>query len=156
MIYSEFYSFLIFIVIAVVRTLLDILLWQVLVWYFKDDFFLLTFFKKIGLNLNKFALAQAVSFVVSSIISYTSNKSLAFGNDDPTTLWLVTKFSIVTLAGLMASVIFIEFMTTNEKVLSWVSKYSLLQKHWPLVAKVLTIGITVVINYGGMRFWVFN
>ena len=153
MIDSEINTFIIFVVIAVIRTILDVALWQILVWWLQEKSKIVIFFSKF--NLNRFAIAQALSFVVASIISYFSNKEIAFSNSEPDSVFLVSKFLVVTVAGLLASVWAIEVLTTNGRILKIVKKFPLINKYWPLCAKLITVGITLVINYIGLRFWVF-
>jgi putative flippase GtrA len=150
---SEIRSFVIFFVLAVIRTIIDLILWRILVWVFQEDSWWVKLSKKFGLN--RYALAQALSFVVSAVISYFSNKEYAFGNTQPDSLWLYFKFGVVTTAGLLASVWTIEFLTTNKFILEKIKPYKLLQDHWPLLAKLCTVAVTLVINYFGMRLWVF-
>lgn len=154
MLNREIQVFVVFVIIAVLRTLLDIALWQLLVWLFKEKSAIVRFFAKF--NLNRFALAQALSFLVSSAVSYFSNKEIAFNNTDPDSVELVLKFGIVTGVGLIASVLAIEILTSNKKILSIVNKYPLAKKYWPLLAKLITVGVTLVINYLGLRLWVFK
>lgn len=150
---SELTTFIIFVVVAIIRTILDVVLWQVLVWIFIEKSPIVKYFSRF--NLNRFALAQALSFLVSAVISYVSNKQIAFGNTEPDSFGLIFKFSLVTGIGLVASVWAIEVLTTNKKILNIVKKYPLIEKYWPLIAKLITVGITLVINYIGLRFWVF-
>lgn len=154
MLTQELRVFAIFVILAVIRTILDIVLWQGLVLLLKEKSKIVVFFSKF--NLNRFAIAQALSFLVSSAVSYFSNKEIAFSDSQPDSVWLITKFGIVTGIGLVASVWAIEILTSNPRILKIVDKYPLAKKHWPLIAKLMTIGITLVINYTGMRFWVFN
>jgi|694.fasta_scaffold26453_4 putative flippase GtrA len=150
---SEIRSFVIFVILAVIRTIIDLILWRFLVWVFQEDSLWVKISQRFGLN--RYALAQALSFVVSAIISYVSNKEYAFESTQADSLWLYFKFGVVTGLGLLSSVWVIEFLTTNNYILAKIKPYPIIQKHWPLLAKLATIFVTLVINYFGMRFWVF-
>jgi len=150
---SELLTFIIFVLVAIVRTIIDVVLWQILVWILNDNSPIVRFFKRF--NLNEYAIAQAISFLVSAVISYVSNKEITFSNSEPDSLELIVRFSVVTGIGLVASVWAIEFLTTFPRILKKVHKYPLIEKYWPLIAKLVTVGITLVINYIGLRFWVF-
>lgn len=149
----EIRTFFIFVVLAIIRTILDIGLWRLLVAVFQEKYVQVSIMDRLGIN--HYGLAQAVSFIVSAAISYYANKELAFQNYANDSLELVLKFIFVTTLGLVASVWVIDYLTENEKIINFIKPYNILYNHWPLIAKLLTVGVTLVINYGGMRFWVF-
>ena len=150
---SEIRSFVIFVILAVIRTIIDFVLWRILVWVFQEKSPWVKVSEKFGLN--RFALAQAISFVVSAVISYVSNKEYAFGSTQDDSFWLYFKFGVVTGLGLLSSVWVIEFLTSNKYILNKIKPFPLIEKHWPVIAKLVTVGVTLFINYFGMRFWVF-
>jgi putative flippase GtrA len=150
---QEVQTFIIFVVIAVARTLLDIAFWQYLVWIFKDNNPLVKLSLKY--NLNKYALAQVISFLVASVISYYSNKFITFKDNAADSLSLIGKFLAISVFALVLSVWLIEFLTSNKKILKLVQRYPLINRFWPLLCKLITIFVTLVINYFGQRYWVF-
>jgi putative flippase GtrA len=154
MITQEFQTFIIFTIIAVVRTLLDIAFWQYLVWIFKDTNPLVKLSLKY--NLNKYALAQFISFLVASVISYYSNKFITFKDNAADSFSMVGKFLAISILALVVSVWLIEFLTTNKRILKIVQRYPLVMRFWPLTCKLITVFVTLVINYFGQRFWVFS
>jgi putative flippase GtrA len=150
---QELITFIKFIAVAIVRTLFDIILWRFFVYVLKDDSKGAKFFQK--LKLNKYAAAQAISFIISMVISYFSNLILVFGESKNGILVEMFQFALVSVVAFFASVWFIEWATTAKYILDQVKKIKILEDHWPLMTKLLSIGITVVINYLGYRFLVF-
>lgn len=150
----ELQQLLKFILVAVFRTLLDILIWHFLVLSIKDRKKILQFFDKY--KLNEFAIAQVFAFVVSVIISYYINKIFVFETkDNNQELATLLKFFGISLVSFFASTWIINFLTSNSKMLKFSKISPLLEKNWPLVAKILTIGVTLLINYFGYYFLVF-
>jgi len=49
----------------------------------------------------------------------------------------------------------INFLTSEKFILEKVKLFDLVNKHWPLLAKIGTIGVTMLINYFGYRWFVF-
>jgi putative flippase GtrA len=68
---------------------------------------------------------------------------------------LVTKFVVVSVITLVISVWLINFLTSEKFILEKVKLFDLVNKHWPLLAKIGTIGVTMLINYFGYRWFVF-
>lgn len=150
---GESKTFILFFVVAVIRTLLDLALWQFLVYLLERNKELLDSLLQ-RTKLNQYAIAQVIAFIVSVIISYASNRNI-FGGDSSFT-YQVTTFIIVAVVALVASVWTIEVLTTNTKILKKVEDYKLINKHWPMIAKIASSVITLVINYLGYRFIVFR
>jgi len=148
----EVLRFIVFSVLAVFRTGLDILIWQLLVFGFQEHSPLVKIAKLI--KLNRFALAQAVAFLISVFISYFSNKEITY-RDKETTTYSILTFILISVISFILSVLVINILTSNRKALDFSKKNKLLEKYWPLTAKVATIFITVVINYAGYTFFVF-
>jgi putative flippase GtrA len=151
---QEIQRLLKFIIISVFRTLLDILIWQFLVFLQKDKKKTFSFFAK--LNLNKFAIAQVFAFIISVFLSYFLNKIFVFQTDnnqqEVSTLF---KFIFVSLVSFFVSTWFINFLTSDLKMLKLSKIHPFIEKHWPLLSKIFTIGITLIINYSGYYFLVF-
>jgi putative flippase GtrA len=150
---TEIVRFVVYSVLAVVRTGLDLLIWQLLVWFFQDNFPLVKLAKLV--KLNKFALAQAISFVISVIISYYSNKAITYNDKQVDSLSFVL-FIIISIVSFVISVWTINFITSNKQILTLNKFHPLLEKFWPQFAKLATIIITLVINYVGYSIWVFK
>ena len=151
---QELQQLLKFILVAIFRTLLDILIWHFLVLLIKNRKKVLEFFNKY--KLNEFAIAQVFAFIISVIISYYINKVFVFTaqNNDQEFSTLI-KFFGISLISFFASTWIINFLTSNPRILNFSKINPLLQKNWPLLAKIATIGITLVINYLGYYFLVF-
>lgn len=147
-------TFIIFIVLAVIRTLLDIITWRFLVWVFQPNLGIVIFFQK--RNLNRYALSQIISFVLATIISYYSNKIITFADTTPDNWLSIFYFSLISIISLVISVWMIEVMTSHKKILDWVSKYPLLLKYWPMMVKIATIVVTLFINFFGQKYLVFK
>lgn len=150
----EIIIFIVFSVLAVIRTLLDIIMWQVLVWLFHPRINFVNFLTKKGLN--RYSLAQIISFIISTFISYYINKIITFNDNNPTTIIVIVKFFILNLIGLVASVWVIEYMTENKILFENFKKNPFIKKNWPMIAKITTIIITLFINFFGQKYWIFS
>jgi putative flippase GtrA len=149
----EIIRFITFSVIAVIRTALDVLIWQLLVFFFQED----SIFVKIAkvFRINRFAAAQAIAFIISVLVSYFANKEITY-RDRETTNYSIIVFTIISIISFFASIWVINLLTSNRRALEFSRRHPLLEKFWPLTAKLLTIFITVVINYTGYTLFVFN
>ena len=166
----EYYTILLFILTAIGRTLLDVVIWKILVFLIGVSSRLKHLIQKLGLN--KYSFAQIIAFSLSMVVSYILNYSLVFSTSATTQIldgYTLFKFIVVTIFSLVVSVWFINFFTQNQKVKSFIfnstglvifEKLSQpltiqLQKHWPLLVKLASIGLTMFTNFCGYYFWVF-
>jgi putative flippase GtrA len=152
---TELTRFLIFSVLAAVRTLLELVLWRWLVKVFEQSPAALSKIKRI--KLNQYSFAHAMSFIASVVASYFLNYYITFGDTDETSNpLLLAKFVLISLLTLGISVLVINVLTTNRWILAQSKKIGVINQHWPLLAKLITILVTMVINYLGYKLWVFE
>ena len=155
MIWFQIERFVVFVILAVVRTvLIDIIGWRILVAILKDKKWLENILKPIKLNV--YAFVHIITFVFSNLGSYYANRYITFQNQSQgTEQQLILNFLLVSGVSLIISVVLINWLTSSIKVLNLVSKNNLLNKHWLIVAKILTVGVTMITNYIGYAFLVF-
>jgi putative flippase GtrA len=67
-----------------------------------------------------------------------------------------TRFILVSMLALGASMIVIQLLTSRHFFTRWQKLHPLLEKHWNLLAKIAAIGVTMIINYTGYRFFAFG
>jgi putative flippase GtrA len=170
------WQFLVFGLIGVWNTLFDLAVWKVLVAIFSLPRFTRKprppFMRLQRVGLNRYSVAQAISFILANTVSFFLNRSITFNQSQsdyqPQAL---VRFFIVSLTALCVSVLLINFLTKNSKVLKFVSNLNFWEKlktvrpffaaklinqlDWPLVAKLITVIFTLVINFIGYKFWVF-
>lgn len=151
---GEVYRLFIFTVLAGVRTLLELGLWKFLVVIGEKSEKITKLLSIIRLNI--YAFSHGVSFIASVIASYFLNRYITFSDTNQlTNPALVTKFVVVSVITLIISVWLINFLTSEKFILEKVKLFDLVNKHWPLLAKIATIGVTMLINYFGYRWFVF-
>lgn len=152
---SELTRFIIFACIGLFNSLFDTVLWRILVSQIERYPDVISFFHR-KFNVNQYAIAQTISFLISSVSSYFLNKTLTFSDTvTQTDFWQIIRFSSVVCFSLVISVVAMNILTENNKILSVVRRWEFVSKHWPIVAKLITIAITMVTNFVGYRIFVF-
>jgi putative flippase GtrA len=150
---KEVIRFIVFNVLAVIRTILDILVWRFLVWCFQPEFKITKFFEKF--KLNRYAISQGISFIIASFVSYYSNKIITFDDEKEVSLQSILYFILISVVSLVISVWMMEWLTSDKKIQAKIANYKMLVKYWPLLAKIATIVVTLFINYFGQKYLVF-
>jgi len=150
---QELWKFIKFILIAVVRTALDILIWRYLVNLLQPESFLV---KKVAkLKLNRYALAQVFAFIISLFISYLANSILVFEDGNRSRFSELISYISVSVISFLSSTFYINFITSNKYILKKIEAFTVIKNHWPILAKIQTVAITVLINFTGYNFFVF-
>lgn len=153
-IFSEGVRIVKFSVVAVIRTLLDILMWKGLVFIIQKNPNWETKIKKI--KLNSYSFAHGVSTVISIIISYFANKILVFeSNNQISNAEEIFRFAVVSFTAMFVSTLAMQQVCENKIFNFPKNWHPLLDKHWAFIAKLMAIAITMVINYVGLRLWTF-
>jgi putative flippase GtrA len=151
---GEVYRLMVFAVLAGVRTILELFLWKGLVIIGEKSEKIQSLLGFIKLNI--YAASHGVSFIASVLASYFLNRYITFSDTNQlTNPELVFKFTFVSIITLIISVWLINFLTSEKFILEKVKLFNLINKHWPLLAKIATIGVTMLINYFGYRWFVF-
>jgi putative flippase GtrA len=154
---AEFLRFVTFGLIGVFNTLFDLAIWKSVVFLTqKNPAFIQTLQTK---KLNEYSFAQAIAFILANIFSYFLNRFITFKDSVITdTTGSLLKFIFVSLIAFTVSVVSMNILTKNTAVTEkFVSKLpQLLQKHWPILAKLCVVVITLLINYFGYKLLVFK
>jgi len=146
----------IFSLLAVIRTfVVDIVGWRLLVFWMERNPWSWEYVTKIKLNV--YSYSHGIAFVVSSIASYLLNRFITFDAssvDSETRVFV--EFMSVSIFTLVVSVIIINVLTSNKLILRLSQKFPIIKDYWPMTAKLITIALTMVINFTGYKFLVFN
>jgi putative flippase GtrA len=151
---NEITRFIIFGVVSALRTVAELVFWRLLVSVCERK---PNFVKKLHVyKLNQFSFSHILSFVASVTASFYLNRYLVFSDTlKNSSNFLILNFVVVSLFTLLISTISINLLTENSTVLKYVHKYNFVRKHWPLFAKIITICITMMLNYGMYRWVIF-
>lgn len=162
---SEIIRVMIFASIGLFNAVLDVIIWQFLVKLFSSNLEIQKLLKKIKFNV--YSLAHTCSFVLTVISSYFLNKSFTFNDsrssNNPTQSlrffcvaifsWIITTTLLNYLTSSLVISKFIDRLSVLEQ--SYTRKNPLIKKYYPTLAKILTIGVSMITNYTGYRFLVF-
>jgi len=152
---QEFSRFLVFALIGLFNTLFDTILWRFFVWRLEKYPATISYIHK-NFKLNQYAFAQVISFALSATSSYFLNKFFTFSDASKTSDFTqIFRFFSVTFLSLGISVLIINLLTETNWILKFTHKISFVDKHWPIIAKLLTVGVTMIVNFVGYRLFVF-
>jgi putative flippase GtrA len=151
----ELRRFLIFAIIGVFNTAFDFVLWHRLVKFVKPDSTFEKFILK--LKLNKYSFAQGLAFIIANIVSYFLNRSFTFSDSKVgSAAKSMGAFFLVSLFSLSISVLCMNFLTKNEKVLAWSKTLPQpLAKRWTIIAKLIITPVTLTTNFVGYKLFAF-
>jgi putative flippase GtrA len=151
-----FIEFVVFGSLAAARTLIiDIIGWRWLVSWMEKRPWSWEYIQRIRLNV--YSYSHGLTFIVSSVTSYFLNRFITFNQpivDNETRVFV--EFMSVSIFTLVLSVIIINILTSNKLILSLVDKIPIVKNYWPMTAKLITIGIVMVINFSGYKLFVFD
>lgn len=145
-----------FVFLAAIRTfLIDIVIWRFVVALMEKYPWTWSYVKRWGLNV--YSYSHGLIFIVSSITSYILNRFITFekGNVDSETRVFI-EFMSVSLVSLGISVWVLNILTSNKRILKFIEKLPVIPKFWPMIAKVITILIVMVVNFTGYKLFVFD
>ena len=155
---SELIRFLTFAIIGLGNATLDTVIWKILVNFFQHKKDLIHKFHKFGFN--EYSLSHALSFVISATSSYFWNRALTFADSKTNDNLQVFKFFGVASFSWFITTLFLNFLTENAQISHFIktkfANFPIIPKHWPLIAKILTIGVSMITNFVGYKFFVFN
>ena len=151
----ELRRFLTFAIIGVFNTAFDFILWHRLVKFVKPDSALEKAI--LSLKLNKYSFAQGLAFIIANIVSYFLNRNFTFFDSKVgSTSKSMGAFFMVSLFSLSISVITMNFLTKNERVLAWSKTLPKpLASRWSIIAKLIIAPITLTTNFVGYKLFAF-
>ena len=152
---SELIRFITFGSIGLFNAILDILIWKFLVKRFDSSHNFTRSIKK--LKLNNYSFAHTISFIITVISSYFLNKNLTWKDTISNDNLQSVKFFGVATVSMILTTIFLNFLTSKE-LESWILKtlpFGFVKKHYHIIAKLTTIGLSMITNYLGYKFFVF-
>jgi len=97
----------------------------------------------IGLDIN---FSSMVSYFAGMFYGYFANKQLTFKNVDNISITNITKYLVLHFCTLVI------YVYLNSYLVLLLKEYSFNL----LIAFSLTIGLTTILNFLGLRFWVFK
>jgi len=148
----ELFRFLTFAAIGLFNAVLDTTIWKILVNFFQKKPHLTRHFHK--LHFNEYSASHSISFVISAISSYILNKNFTFGDSGQGDSWQIVRFFGVAGFSWVLTTLFLNFLTETGQILKF-PKPKFISKHWPLFAKLLTIGVSMITNFVGYKLFVF-
>jgi putative flippase GtrA len=159
------FKFLTFATIGLFNAVLDTTIWKILSTIFSKNRSFLEFLAKF--KLNQYSGAQVFSFMISMCSSFYLNSTFTWKVNPLNSMITTLLYFLVTICSWFATVVFINYFTANkyvtrfEKVVSRLeNKYrlpSLVKKvlDYPLVVKLASIGVSMIINFVGYNYIVF-
>jgi putative flippase GtrA len=136
------YQFLIFAGIGVLNTALDFVLWRIFVKIFDFEISLGKF------KLNKFSIAQILSYSCAVFFSYFMNAAFTFKSQGN-----FLAFLIINLAALGISTFIINYITSNKA--KFTKPFPFLEKHFYSIAKLSVVFVTMLVSFFGYKLFVF-
>ena len=152
---SELIRFIIFGSIGLFNAILDIFIWRFLVKTFDSSSTFTSSIKK--LKLNNYSFSHTISFVITVISSYFFNKNLTWKDTISSDNLQSIKFFGVATISMILTTIFLNFLT-GKNIETWILKtfpFEFVKKHYHIIAKLTTIGLSMITNYLGYKFFVF-
>jgi|GEM_PF-3158397 len=164
MIWNEISRFATFAIIGAFNAVLDTIVWKFLVNAFEKSPTILRRIK--SLKLNQYSFSHGLSFIVSATSSYFLNKTFTFGDSQVVDPLQPFKFAVVAIFSLIITTYYMNWITSNRGMLKFrdtigliesqvTKRESLIKRHWPLLAKLSSIAISMVTNFIGYRLLVF-
>jgi putative flippase GtrA len=159
----EMIRFITFALIGLTNAILDIIIWKSLVKYFNSNKLFTKYIHKTPLT--NYSCAHAISFVITVISSYFLNKTFTFASQNSGGEQII-KFFLVSIFSWIITTTVLTFLTkegARTNIVTLISHYEVKLKikskifsnNWYLIAKILTIMISMVTNYLGYRLLVF-
>lgn len=164
--WNELQRFIIFGLIGALNSVLDVLLWKFFVNYFSKKPKILSLVKKIRLNVH--TLAHTLSFGITVVSSYFLNKNITWNDSsNKGDYFQGVRFFAVAIFSWIVTTFILNYLINNKKVIKIVDtialfeqtftrKESLIKKHYPTLAKIITIVISMVTNFIGYKILVFK
>jgi putative flippase GtrA len=159
-------KFLTFGLIGLFNAILDTTIWKILSTIFSKNRSFLEFLAKF--KLNQYSGAQVFSFMISMCSSFYLNSTFTWKVNPLNSYMTTMLYFLVTIFSWFVTVVFINYFTSSQYVLKFEkvvrkieNKYNLpkLVKKildYPLVVKLASIGLSMVINFVGYNYIVFK
>jgi putative flippase GtrA len=159
-------KFLTFGLIGLFNAVLDTTIWKILSTIFSKNRSFLEFLSKF--KLNQYSGAQVFSFMISMCSSFYLNSTFTWKVNPLNSAMTTMLYFLVTIFSWFVTVVFINYFTSSQYVLKFEkvvrrieNKYNLpklIKKilDYPLVVKLASIGLSMVINFVGYNYIVFK
>ena len=159
-------KFLTFGTIGLFNAVLDTTIWKILSTIFSKNHNFLSFLSKF--KLNQYSGAQVFSFMISMCSSFYLNSTFTWKVNPLNSALTAILYLIVTIFSWLVTVIFInkftaqKYVTKFEKIVTRIeNKYNFNQYvkkilDYPLLVKLASIGLSMVINFVGYNYIVFR
>jgi putative flippase GtrA len=100
-------------------------------------------------GLDSINIAKCFSFISGTIFAYFANRFLTF-NQQITGAGSVLRFLVVYILGLITNI------TINYLYIKWFSSPAFALEYSLLIAFILATGVSALLNFIGMKFFVFT
>lgn len=124
-------------IVGLLNTGIDILIYNVLVWFFPTQ------------NVSVLFLLNSIAYILGSLNSFIMNKYWTFRQRQHTTFGEVAKFAATTAIGTILNSVLLTWATTHIHLFTG---NALLSAN---ASKIIAIFGTMLISFVGMRLWVF-
>jgi putative flippase GtrA len=152
--------------IGVFNTLFDIFLWKLLL-YFTQDVARIKSIKLLSFEISIEAVCHAVSYLLSIFVSYYLNTLFTFSDAKNSNSNSVIIYFLVSIFSLLCTTLLLNLMFRN-KTISKIRQHliyfentkfknsKMIKNYWPLFCKVVVTLVSLIINYVGYKYLVFN
>jgi putative flippase GtrA len=159
-------KFLTFGLIGLFNAVLDTTIWKILSTIFSKNRSFLEFLAKF--RLNQYSGAQVFSFMISMCSSFYLNSTFTWKVNPLNSAMTTVLYFLVTIFSWFVTVVFINYFTSSQYVLKFEKVVSRLENKYnlpklvkkvldyPLVVKLASIGLSMVINFIGYNYIVFK
>jgi putative flippase GtrA len=159
-------KFLTFGTIGLFNAVLDTTIWKILSTIFSNNRNFLELLAKF--KLNQYSGAQVFSFMISMCSSFYLNSTFTWKVNPLNSVMTAFLYLVVTVTSWLVTVIFINYFTAKSYVLKFEKVVTRLENRYklnnlvkkildyPLVVKLASIGLSMIINFVGYNYIVFR
>jgi putative flippase GtrA len=159
-------KFILFGTIGLANSLLDTAIWKTLIVLFKKNKMVNDVLRLFKLNI--FSGAQVISFIFAVSSSFYLNSKYTWAMNPFESQYRAISYFVVSVCAWFATVLFINVLTSDKMIEKYessfyklkhellFSKFLLEKFDYPLLIKLLSIFLSMVINFVGYNYLVFR
>ena len=159
---EQIIRFITFGIVGVVNSVIDILIYKILIDRLSQYPRVVTRLTTLTpLVKTQYTLSHSISFLITTIfVSYPLNRFVTYRDVSGGDIWQPIKFFLVSIFTWLVTTSVLNWLTSSQEVIKIVNtvgyvesarsrKSSLIIHHWPLIAKILLIGVSMISNFVG-------
>lgn len=152
-------TFLKFAIIGFGNSILDTVIWKFFTGVFARNQKILNFLQK--LKMNQYSGAQLISFFISLVSSFFLNSYFTWKVSPLESVNRALLYALVAITAWSVTTIFINYFTQEEYLVKFDNiiqgfKTKIIFFDYPLLIKIISILISMVINFVGYNYLVFR